>query len=268
MGAAVTLAGLSVSFFKRTVLHNINAVFPAKAISVLVGRSGSGKTTLLRAINRLNEEFPGCVTSGRVHVDFGRGLCDIHAKTHKGGEAISLPELRLRVGMLFQTPNCFPVSVYRNIAMPLTLVGGVAAGEAPGRVQASLASVGLWEELKDRLDAPAERLSGGQQQRLCLARLLALQPSILLLDEPTANLDVHAGREIEELLQNLASRYTLIMVSHSLRQAGRMADQVLVCEAGTIAGTFAGGTQPDEDLLAGLLRSSGEKREPSHNSSP
>ena len=250
MTATVSLADVSVSFFEHQALQSISAVFPAKKVSVLVGRSGSGKTTLLRAINRLNEEFPGCVTSGRVTVDFGEGPCDVYAR------GIPLAELRLRVGMLFQKPNCFPVSVYRNIAMPLDLVAGAPAGEIPDRVQAALEAVGLWAELKDRLGAPAERLSGGQQQRLCLARLLALQPAVLLLDEPTASLDVHASRGIEELLQELAAKYTIIMVSHELRQARRLADQVLVCDAGKITGVFANGAQLTEDALADFMQPS------------
>lgn len=250
MTATVSLADVSVSFFKHQALQSISAVFPAKKVSVLVGRSGSGKTTLLRAINRLNEEFPGCVTSGRVTVDFGEGPCDVYAR------GIPLAELRLRVGMLFQKPNCFPVSVYRNIAMPLDLVAGAPAGEIPDRVQAALEAVGLWAELKDRLGAPAERLSGGQQQRLCLARLLALQPAVLLLDEPTASLDVHAARGIEELLHSLAAKYTIIMVSHELSQARRMADQALVCAAGKITGVLANKTDLHEDLLAELLQAS------------
>lgn len=256
MTATVSLSDVSVSFFNRKVLRNINAFFPANKVSVLVGRSGSGKTTLLRTINRLNEEFPGCATTGRVTVDFGRNPCGVHAAQGPGGD-VSLPELRRRVGMLFQTPNSFPVSVYRNIAMPLALVGGTADAELPERVQASLESVGLWKEVKDRLDAPAESLSGGQQQRLCLARLLALRPAVLLLDEPTASLDVHAAGEIEELLLTLAGSYTVIMVSHGLPQARRMADQILVCDSGKITGILEDTSQLDENLLAGLLAPSG-----------
>ena len=247
MAGLVSLVDVSVSFFKQTALQNINAVFPAQKISVLVGRSGSGKTTLLRAINRLNEEFPGCTTTGQLTVDFGQGARDVYA-----GQ-LPLAKLRLRVGMLFQTPNCFPVSVYRNIAMPLTLAAGAPADEVPDQVQAALEMVGLWAELKDRLDTPAERLSGGQQQRLCLARLLALQPAVLLLDEPTASLDVYAARGIEELLQDLAAEYTLIMVSHELSQARRLADQVLVCAAGKITGVFTDNAQLSEDALADYM---------------
>lgn len=253
MTGTVSLRDVSVSFFRHTVLRDISVHFPANSVSVLVGRSGSGKTTLLRTVNRLNEEFPGCVTTGEVLVDFGQGPRDTYAPN--ATEALSLSELRRRVGMLFQTPNCFPVSVYRNIAMPLALVGGAAHREIPEKVRAALESVGLWNELKDRLDAPAERLSGGQQQRLCLARLLALRPSVLLLDEPTASLDVRAAREIEDLLRDLASRYTVIMVSHGLRQAVRMADRVMVCDDGKITGVFDDMARLDQDMLAGLLDS-------------
>lgn len=252
MTCAVSLVGLSLAFQKRTVLHSINASFPSRALSVVVGRSGSGKTTLLRAINRLNEEFPDCVTTGKVYVDFGQGPQDIYASPDRGG--MELCALRQRAGMLFQTPNCFPVSVFRNIAMPLALVAGVADSDLHEKVRAALELVGLWDVLKDRLHAPAERLSGGQQQRLCLARLLALQPSILLLDEPTASLDVHTAREIEALLQGLTEKYTIIMVSHSLSQARRMADQLLVCDQGKIVESFGNPAQLDDTALEELLR--------------
>ncbi len=253
MKSAIAITDLSVSFFSHAALRKVSALFPAKRISVLLGRSGSGKTTLLRAVNRLNEEFPGCATRGRVRVDFGEGPREVYAAREQ--EGIALSELRLRAGMLFQTPNCFPVSVYRNIAMPLALVGGAPDREIPDRVREALHSVGLWKELQDRLDAPAERLSGGQQQRLCLARLLALEPSILLLDEPTASLDVHAAREIEALLQELSARYTVIMVSHELSQARRMADRILVCSKGSLSAVYEHPEELSDAMLTELLDS-------------
>ena len=255
MNAAVTFTDVSVSFFGRRVLAGINAFFPANKVSVLVGRSGSGKTTLLRVVNRLNEEFPGCVTSGRVAVDFGGGAYDIYEGCDAGKG--DLAALRLRAGMLFQTPNCFPVSVFRNIAMPLSLAAGAAKKEIPDRVEEALRCVGLWDELKDRLDSPAERLSGGQQQRLCLARLLALRPDILLLDEPTASLDIHAAREIEDLVRELAPYFTVIMVSHELRQARALADRALVCEAGEIIEVIEDRREITEERLAALMDSRG-----------
>lgn len=254
MSAVVTLSQISVSFFGNTVLHDVSLSFPGAGVFVLVGRSGSGKTTLLRSINRLNEEFPGCVTKGSVTVDFGSGPLAVYEAPVKGARGeISLTGLRMKLGMLFQTPNLFPVSAYRNIAMPLQLIGGVSERDIPGAVEAALGRVGLWRELKDRLQVPASRLSGGQQQRLCLARLLALDPSVLLLDEPTASLDVHSAREIEDLLLELSCGYTVIMVSHSLSQARRMGGEIVVCENGRLTGRIAAGEAPSEEMLAALL---------------
>lgn len=256
MNDAVTMAGLSVSFAGQTVLNGIDAAFPALGISVLVGRSGSGKTTLLRAVNRLNEEFAGCETRGRVRLDFGEGPLSVYGE--RGGDGdIPLPELRRRAGMLFQTPALFPVSVYRNISLPLTVVAGRSEKQAAERAEQALIAVGLWSEVKDRMHTPAERLSGGQQQRLCLARLLALEPSLLLLDEPTASLDVHAAKEIEALLTKLAGRYPVIMVSHSLGQARRMArgtrGRIIVMEEGAITAALAPGEALTDETLAALL---------------
>lgn len=248
MHDAVTIHNLSVSFDGRCALHGVNAHFLHGGISVLVGRSGSGKTTLLRSINRLNEEFPGCATSGEVSVNFSTGVVDLYGKN-----APPVAELRLRAGMVFQTPNLFPVSVYRNVAMPLQLMRGYAARELGDRVRASLEAVGLWKELENRLDARAEHLSGGQQQRLCLARTLALEPEILLLDEPTASLDVHAASAIEELLMDLSARYTVIMVSHSLAQARRLGQRIIICDNGTVSGSLDAGEALSESLLAKLL---------------
>lgn len=252
MKNAAVMAGLSVSFFGRTVLRDIHLSFPAKGVSVLLGRSGSGKTTLLRAVNRLNEEFTGCETGGEVYLDFGGGPLAVYGK--EGREpALPLRELRRKVGMLFQTPALFPVSVYRNISLPLTVVAGRREKEAPELVERALASVGLWDEVRDRLHSPAQGLSGGQQQRLCLARLLALEPALLLLDEPTASLDVHSAREIEALLRDLAGRYPVIMVSHSLGQARRMGGRILVMEDGAITAALSPDEALSEELLAGLL---------------
>lgn len=248
MEGSVKVENLSVSFGPRPVLRNVNADFARSGASVLVGRSGSGKTTLLRSINRLNEEFPGCVTTGGVRVNFKDGPVDVY---RPGGPP--LRELRVRAGMLFQTPNLFPVSVYRNLAMPLQLVRGCAKSELEGRIRAALESVGLWRELDGRLHLHAERLSGGQQQRLCLARTLALEPEVLLLDEPTASLDVHAAAFIEDLLLGLAEEYTVLMVSHSLAQARRLGRRIYVLENGAVSGRLDADDEISEELLAKLL---------------
>lgn len=229
---SVTVEHLTVTFNQREVLHGVNLAFPSRQISVLVGRSGSGKTTLLRAINRLNEEFPHAHSTGQVWVDVGQGLEPVY--THTARAARSLPDLRQRVGMVFQSPHVLPSTIFANVALPLRLVAQCTEAQIGQRVPAALQAVGLWEEVADRLHSPALRLSGGQQQRLCLARTLALQPAILLLDEPTASLDVQATRDIEALLTRLARDYTLIVVSHSPAQAARLARHLVVLEEGRV----------------------------------
>lgn len=251
MKTGVLLENVSVSFDGLDVVRGVNARLPDKGVSVIVGRSGCGKTTLLRALNRLNEEFPGCRTSGRVELDFGAGLEAIYPAS--GVRTRPVPDLRRLVGMVFQSPNVFPVSVFRNIAIPLLTVAECPKSELADRVRNALEHVGLWKEVGGRLDTPAKRLSGGQQQRLCLARALALEPAILLLDEPTASLDVHATAEVEELLQSLGTRYTLIMVSHSLRQALRLGKLMLVLENGSVAHTLDGVADMTEAELGVLL---------------
>lgn len=248
---AARLTGLGVSFAGRPVVRDVSLELPATGISVFIGRSGSGKTTLLRALNRLNEEFPGCSTVGGVELDLGGGLEPVYPQA---GRAVRpLPDLRRRVGMVFQTPNVFPASLYRNIALPLALVAECPRREIAGRVRAVLEDVGLWDEVKDRLDMPAERLSGGQQQRLCLARALALEPAVLLLDEPTASLDVHATAGVEALLLRLAERYPVILVSHSLAQTRRLGQNVFVMDKGRVTRRLSADDGLDEGGLNALL---------------
>lgn len=239
MRTAIKISELTVKFSNCSVLQGLTIVFPSQQITTLVGPSGSGKTTLLRSLNRLNEEYGGCETTGQVQIDLGKGLEAIYPSHQQ--PLISVQQLRRKVGMLFQTPQLLPVSIYRNIAMPLELVAACPKKELQAKVAAVLQKVGLWDEVSNRLDAPAINLSGGQQQRLCLARALALEPSILLLDEPTASLDIHAANKIEELLAELRTSYTIIMVSHSIEQACRVADQLIVMQEGKIKANF---TQP------------------------
>lgn len=253
MNAAALLENVGVSFDGHEVVRGVSARLPEKGISVIIGRSGSGKTTLLRALNRLNEEFPGCRNTGRIKLDLGAGLEAIYPAP--GVRVRSLPELRRLVGMVFQSPNVFPVSVYRNIAIPLLTVAECPKAEVGDRVRAALVDAGLWQEVGDRLDTPAERLSGGQQQRLCLARALALAPAMLLLDEPTASLDVHAAAGVEDLLRKLGEQYPLIMVSHSLGQALRLGSMLLVLENGGLTHCLehcAGMTESELEALMGL----------------
>lgn len=225
-------SGLSVSFFGHAVVRNVDLTVPRGGIAVLIGRSGSGKTTLLRAINRLNEELPGCRTTGEVELFLPSGIVRLYSE--KDGVGISLFHLRRRVAMVFQTPQVFPSSVFRNVSLPLSLAMDCPRSEREDRVRDALIRVDLWKEVENRLDMSAERLSGGQQQRLCLARALALEPEMLLLDEPTASLDVRAARHVEDLLLSLAERLPIIMVSHSLGQSLRLASFLAVLEAGGI----------------------------------
>ena len=249
MDLAVRVAGLDVFFGARQILHKVDFAAYKQGITVLAGRSGSGKTTLLRSLNRLNETFADCHSHGRIEIDLGQGLEDI-----LGAHARPVTELRRRVGMVFQTPDVLPVSIARNIALPLRVVAEAPAPEIDDRVQAALHAVGLWNEVADRLDAPAASLSGGQQQRLCLARALALEPSMLLLDEPTASLDVQAAHDIEELLLSLVGRYPLVVVSHSPEQAVRLASRLVVFEAGRVQHEFAA-NEVDAAGLAAMLES-------------
>ncbi|SCM74095.1 phosphate ABC transporter ATP-binding protein [Desulfovibrio sp. 86] len=250
MNSAVRINDLCVCFGQQQVLHNVRLEAPGRGITVLAGRSGSGKTTLLRALNRLNETFFHCRTSGVVELDLGRGLEAIYPAP--GVNVRSLAQLRRLVGMVFQTPNVLPVSVERNLALPLEVVAGLSEKERGRKTEAALMSVGLWEEVKDRLDMPAERLSGGQQQRLCLARALALEPAMLLLDEPTASLDVHATAEIEELLLRLACEYPLLVVSHNPEQAVRLGERLVIMVDGHVRQVFERG-QVDGEAVARAL---------------
>jgi phosphate transport system ATP-binding protein len=237
-GVCAEIRGFSAAFGTRLALKDISVDFPAKRVSVLLGRSGSGKTTLLRSLNRLNECFEGYSGTGSVKVLLGDTLRPVDA------EALPLPRLRRSVGMVFQTPNPLPVSIRKNMILPLTLVAGLGKDEAEETMRRSLEEVGLWEEVKDRLDRSAMSLSGGQQQRLGLARALALSPEILLLDEPTASLDRLAAERIEDLILSLKGRYSVVMVSHSLVQARKLGDFFAVLADGRVEETMSSSELP------------------------
>lgn len=254
MSSAVRINDLCVYFGQQQVLHNVCIDAPRRGITVLAGRSGSGKTTLLRAMNRLNETFFHCRTTGVVELDLGRGLEAIYPAS--GVNVRPLAQLRRLVGMVFQTPNVLPVSVERNLALPLEVVAGLHEKERGRKTREALMSVGLWAEVRDRLDMPAERLSGGQQQRLCLARALALEPAMLLLDEPTASLDVHATAEIEGLLLRLACEYPLLVVSHNPEQAVRLGERLVIMADGHVQQVFERG-QADGEAVARALADAG-----------
>lgn len=228
MSLCARVRGLSVRAGEAVLLDDVSLDCPDGGITVLVGRSGSGKTTLLRSLNRLNDHFPSLKVSGTVEVKLGGVLKDVYAPD------VDAAELRRRVGMVFQSPNPLPLSAARNILLPLSLTLGVRGAEAQDVMESVLRQVGLWDEISDRLSVPAESLSGGQQQRLCLARMLALRPDVLLLDEPTASLDRRAAELVEDLLLSLKNRYPVIMVSHSLAQAQKLASRLAVMRAGKV----------------------------------
>ena len=209
---------LSVRYGARLVVREANLFVPAGQITAIVGPSGCGKTSFLMAINRMTELISGTNVSGRVLVDH----CDIHAGDR------SASELRRCVGMIFQRPNPFPMSIAKNIQLALKEHGQRNRNQLAAITQRVLEDVGLWDEVKDRLGQSALQLSGGQQQRLCIARALSLQPKVLLMDEPCSSLDPLASAKVESLIASLRGRYTIIIVTHNLAQARRLADQTAV----------------------------------------
>ncbi len=210
----VEISNLSLAYSGATVLRDVNLTIYRGCITALIGPSGCGKTSFLSSLNRLSDMNPRCTVSGKIEL---RGENILSPR-------VNVTALRRRVGMIFQKPNPFPLSIRRNIELGLRqhrLARGSGLGE---RVEKSLRDVGLWDEVKDRLDSSALALSGGQQQRLCIARAIALEPEILLLDEPCSALDPISTEIIENLIRQLSCRFTVIMVTHNLGQAQRLAD--------------------------------------------
>ncbi|MDO4988677.1 MAG: phosphate ABC transporter ATP-binding protein [Synergistes sp.] len=232
MEYCVKAENLSVSFGGKTVLHNITTEVAHHGITVFLGRSGSGKTTFLRCINRLNDCFQNCTVTGTLFVCMQGKLTDVCASTSE------ISKIRRTSGMVFQTPNPLPMTVRRNITLPLELTAGIKGATAEEKMEAALREVGMWEEAKDRLNEDALHFSGGQQQRICLARTLALSPEILLLDEPTASLDKKSSELIENLLERLKERVPIIMVSHSLAQARKLGTHFKILSEGKLTKEF------------------------------
>ncbi len=223
------VSGLTVSFGQHRVLTDVSVKLYPNRIHLLCGPSGSGKSTFLRALNRLNDCFGGCHTEGEIALQLGGCVYQVN-RLHSG----ALPDLRRRVGMVFQHPQLLPGTVADNLLLPLKVVAGLSGAEAQKRVTEACRQAALWDEIKDRMDMAASSLSGGQQQRLCLARTLALEPEILLLDEPTASLDPVAEELVEQCIGRLAQKYTIVMVSHSERQTEKLADHIIRLHQGKI----------------------------------
>jgi len=222
--SSLEIAGLSLAYGEKSALRDLTLRIPRHRVTAFIGPSGCGKSTLLRALNRLHDLNDEVVRSGEIRLE-GQ---DIHAPQ------VDVAELRRRVGMVFQAPNPFPMSIYENVAFGLRLQGGMRRREIDDTVERALHSAALWEEVKDRLRASAWTLSGGQQQRLVIARTLAVQPEVLLLDEPASALDPISTLKIEELIRNLKSQLSLVLVTHNMQQAARVSDYTAFLQQGEL----------------------------------
>lgn len=211
----IETSGLSLFYGSFHALKDISISIEERKITALIGPSGCGKSTFLRTLNRMNDIIPGVRIEGRVAID-GQ---DIY------GPAVDLVELRKRVGMVFQRPNPFPMSVFDNVAYGPRIHGLATKATLPDIVERSLRAAALWDEVKDRLKDSALGLSGGQQQRLCIARVLAVEPEVLLMDEPCSALDPISTAKIEDLMIDLKRDYTIVIVTHNMQQAGRVSDK-------------------------------------------
>jgi phosphate transport system ATP-binding protein len=236
----ISIRNLSVTYGSQKILKDISLDIPDKKVTVIIGPSGCGKTTLLRTLNRLLDGIDGVRIEGRVLVD-GEDIYD--PKTE-------VTSVRKKMGLLSQKPQVLPMSIFDNIAYGPRLHGTREKAKLKAIVERELRSAGLWEEVADRLDEPASRLSVGQQQRLCLARGLAVEPEIILGDEPTSALDPQSSRIVEQRLIALKTDYTVIVVTHILRQARRVADYIVflylgeLVEHGPAADVFANPKDP------------------------
>ncbi|HEY7283889.1 MAG TPA: phosphate ABC transporter ATP-binding protein PstB [Vicinamibacterales bacterium] len=213
--AKIDVNGMNFYYGARRVLEQIAVKVRPNEVTALIGPSGCGKSTFLRSLNRMNDIVPGARVEGSICID-GR---DIYASS------VDVVDLRRRVGMVFQKSNPFPKSIFDNVAYGLRINSLTRSREElGGRVESSLKAAALWDEVKDRLHTSALALSGGQQQRLCIARALAVEPEILLMDEPASALDPIATQRIEELIYQLKTRYTIVIVTHNMQQAARVSD--------------------------------------------
>jgi len=215
---------LNVHYSDNHVLKDVNINIPHQKITVIIGPSGCGKTTLLKSFNRLLEIRDNVRISGKILVD---GIDILNPK-------LFVPDIRKKMGLLSQRPYPLPMSIYENVAYGLRIHKKLTKAEIDDAVEHNLKEAGIWREVKDRLRDPASDLSVGQQQRLCVARAIAIQPEILLCDEPTSALDPIAAKQIEKLLVQLKKEYTVVLVTHTLRQAKRVADHVIFLYFGKV----------------------------------
>jgi phosphate transport system ATP-binding protein len=216
-GHAVKVRDLHAYYGPQHSIKGVSIDFPANEVTAIIGPSGSGKSTVVRCINRMHEEIPGARAEGSVTLD----ELDVY------GDGVDVTAVRRLIGMVFQKPNPFPtMSIFDNVAAGLRLTG-TRSSDLRELVERSLHAVGLWEEVKNRLNQPGIGLSGGQQQRLCIARTVAIEPEVILMDEPCSALDPVATLKIEELIDELKERYTIVIVTHNMQQAARIANSTV-----------------------------------------
>lgn len=247
VSGAISLANVEAFYGTFRAVNNVSLDVQPRAVTALIGPSGCGKSTLLRTINRMHETLPGANVKGSITLD-GIDLYD---------NAVDAVRVRRVIGMVFQKPNPFPtMSIYENVAAGLRLLGRTTKSELDGVVEASLRRAALWDEVREKLKQPGTSLSGGQQQRLCIARAVAVQPRVLLMDEPCSALDPVATLKIEDLIRELAAEYTIVIVTHNMQQASRVSDSTAffsmdenragyLVETGATAAIF---TSPKESL--------------------
>ena len=221
----ITASNVNLHYGQKQALFNVNINFKEKTVTALIGPSGCGKSSFLRCLNRMNDTILNCKIEGDILLD-GKNIYH---------DDLDLVLLRARVGMVFQKPNPFPKTIYENVAYGPKIHGLFRKkSELDNIVEESLAKAGLWNEIKDRLHDQASALSGGQQQRLCIARTIAIEPEIILMDEPCSALDPIATAKIEELIDELKENFTIIIVTHSMQQAGRVSDMTAFFNMGKI----------------------------------
>lgn len=211
---SLEVEGLNLHYGDKQALRNVSLRIPEKKVTAFIGPSGCGKSTLLRCFNRMNDLIDDCRTEGEIRL-LGKNIFD---------RDVDVAMLRRKVGMVFQKPNPFPKTIYENVAYGLRLAGSVRKRELDETVEWALRGAALWDEVKDRLEDSALGLSGGQQQRLVIARSIAIQPEVILLDEPCSALDPISTLKVEELINDLKTRYTIVIVTHNMQQAARVSD--------------------------------------------
>jgi phosphate transport system ATP-binding protein len=223
-GHTITIRDLNAYYGDRHSIKGVSLEFPPNQVTAIIGPSGSGKSTLVRCINRMHEEIPKARADGEVLLDDE----DVYAPH------VDVTEVRRQIGMVFQKANPFPtMSIFDNVASGLKLAG-IRGEQMRDRVNRALRQVGLWAEVSDRLNSPGVGLSGGQQQRLCIARAITVEPEVILMDEPCSALDPIATLKVEELIDELKTRYTIVIVTHNMQQAARVADSVVFMLDGEI----------------------------------